>query len=161
MFVLYACCKKRCVVLTCCIFPHVEFRVIYFPRSSIWCSIFPCVEFRVIFFCVWNALWYCGISCYIFSACLTRSGVVEFCVIFFCVWNSLWYCGILCYIFPYIESSGGDNSTCLCTCVLYFSCCIFRFVLKPLHSLQQLLLIQFWKIFSQTLKKTVFYDLSK
>ena len=141
MFVLYACCKKICVVLPCCIFPHVEFRVIYFPRSSILCSIFPCVEFCVIFFCVWNALWYCGISCYFVSACVTRSGIVEFCVIFFCVWNSLWYCGIFCYIFPYIESSGEDNSISLCKCVLYFSCCIFCFILKSLHSLQQLPLI--------------------
>ena len=48
------------------------------------------VEFRVIFFCVWNALWYCGISCYIFMrASRTRSGIVEFCVIFFRVWNAL------------------------------------------------------------------------
>ena len=55
-------------------------------------------EFRAIYFCVWNVLWYCGISCYIylrlerslvlcnfvlyFSACGTRSIIVESCVIF-------------------------------------------------------------------------------
>ena len=82
------------------------------------------VEFRVIFFRLWNALWYCGILCYIFLR----------------MWNALWYCGISCYIFlhvectlilwnfvlyfPYIESSGGDNSTSIYTCVLYFLCCI-------------------------------------
>ena len=156
---------------------------------------------EVCFFYVWNALWCCVISFYIFlrvkcalvlcyiSAFGTHSGIVEFRFIFFYVWNMIWYCGILCYIFPragralvlwnsvlysyacgtrsgvvgffviyfpFIESSGGDNSTSLCACVLYFSCCIFCVVLKSLHYLQQLLLISIWGVFGQTLKKTVF-----
>ena len=90
------------------------------------------VDARVICFCVWNALWYCGFSSYIFphfecalilcfifprvegalvlwnfllnvSTCGTRSSIVEFCVIFSRVWNVLWYCGISCYIFSCVE----------------------------------------------------------
>ena len=41
------------------------------------------VDFCAICFRVLNALWYCGIPCKIFSACVTCSGVVEFCVIYF------------------------------------------------------------------------------
>ena len=64
-----------------------------------------------------------------------------------------------------IEITGGDNSSSLCTCVLYFLCClflcyIFRVVLKSLHSLQQLLMISVWKSFGQTLEKIVFSELS-
>ena len=71
-------------------------------------------------FFVWNALCYYGISCYIFSACGMRSGIVKFCVIFlydigtrsvivelsaifFCVLNALWYCISLCHIFLRVE----------------------------------------------------------
>ena len=130
--------------------------ILYFS-ACVTCS--GIVEFHVIFVCVWNALWYCVISCYISSMCETRSGIVEFCVIFFCMWNALCYCVILCYIFPYIEISGGDNSTSLCTCVLYFSCCIFCDVLQSLHYLKQLLLPSVWNIFGQTLKTTVLSEL--
>ena len=68
-------------------------------------------------------------------------------------------------IFSVIESSGGDNPTPLCTCVLYFLCCIFPcyiffVVLKSLHSLQQLLMLSVWNIFGHNLKRTVFYELS-
>ena len=47
----------------------------------------------------------------------------------FSIWafigSSFWN-GNICYgTFSIIESSGGDNSTSLCTCVLYFLCCIF------------------------------------
>ena len=67
--------------------------------------------------------------------------------------------------FSIIESSGGDNLTSLCTCVLYFLCriflCyIFRVVLKSLHFLQQLLLLSVWKSFGQYLKNKVFSELS-
>ena len=77
------------------------------------------VDFRVTFFCAWNALWYCGIPCYIFprvecaivlcyillrmecalvlwnfvlhfSACETRFGIVELFVVCFSVCNVLW-----------------------------------------------------------------------
>ena len=67
--------------------------------------------------------------------------------------------------FSIIESSGGDNSTSLCTCVLHFLCCtfmcyIFRVVLTAFQYLQRLLLISVWEIFVQTLKKTFFSELS-
>ena len=88
-----------------------------------------------------------------------------------------WYCpirlkgigpiSINCCLRPFsiIESSCGDNSTYICTCVLYFLCCIFPcyifcVVSKSLHSLQQLLMLYIWKIFGQTLKKKVFSELS-
>ena len=40
------------------------------------------VEFRVIFFCVRNALWYCGILCYIFL-CVERALVSWNFVLYF------------------------------------------------------------------------------
>ena len=117
----------------------VGFRVIFSARGMR-SGILECC---IIIFRVWNAIWYCGILCYIFlcvkralvswnfvsyfSVCRTRYGIVEFHVIFFCLRNALWYCRNFCYIFPYIESFGGDNSTYLSTCVLYFSCFIFSF----------------------------------
>ena len=110
------------VVLKCCM--HAVFSVLYdffFPLKKSESKrvlldvsillIFACCirdlllwnlwNFVVYIFCVWSALWYCEILCYIFlrleralvlcnfvlyfSACGTRSGIVEFCVIFFCV----------------------------------------------------------------------------
>ena len=53
--------------------------------------------------------------------------------------------------FYIIGISGEDNSTCHCACVLYF--CV---ILGVLHPLWQLLLLYFWKLFGQTLKKNVF-----
>ena len=53
--------------------------------------------------------------------------------------------------FSFIESSGEYHSNSLCTCVLYFLCCIFCVVLKSLHYLRQLLLPSVWRIFDQTL----------
>ena len=69
----------------CVLFYLPCFPLIFFPRFfetilDIYVLVF--VEFCSIFFRVWNALYYCGISCYIFSACGTRSGIVEFHVIF-------------------------------------------------------------------------------
>ena len=81
-------------------------------------------------------LWYCVILCYIFP-------LVE---------RALVFCN-LCYSFPYIASSGGNNSTSICTCVLYSLCCIFRVVLKSLHSLQWILLLSVWNILGQILKR--------
>ena len=82
----------------CSMFLHVEWApalwsfVLFFPACWM-CSVI--VEFSVLFFFVWNALCYCGFSCYIFplmkigllllifvlyfSACGIRSGIMEFC----------------------------------------------------------------------------------
>ena len=139
VFVMYVCCKKTQKSM-CCIavlyFSASGIFVLYFyvcgiscyifTHSGILCCIFrvwnfvsyfyACVtrsgivEFCVIFFSMWNAIWYCEISCYIFLrvkgalvlwnlvlyfyACGTHSCIVEFSVAFFCVWNALWYCGL-------------------------------------------------------------------
>ena len=69
--------------------------MLYFSACGTHSSI---MEFRVIFFCIWNALYNCGISFYIFlslehalvlwnfvlyfSTCGMRSGIMEFHVIF-------------------------------------------------------------------------------
>ena len=127
------------------------------------------LKFCVIFFYVWNALWYCGISCYIyllmecalvlrnyvlyFSACIMRSSIVEFCVIFFCVWNVLWYHGISCYIFLRVECA-----LVLWNFMLYFSACgtrsgivefhvIFFHILKFLVEIIQLIVVHVCFIF--------------
>ena len=92
LFMLYACCKKI----------KIKKIVLYLSACGTFSGI---VEFGGIFFRVWNALWYCGISCYIFprvervlvlwdlvlyfSACGTCFGIVGFSVIFFRVWNAL------------------------------------------------------------------------
>ena len=96
------------------------------------------MDFRVIFFCVCNALWYCGFSCYIFSACvefvlyafkknkknrkknmiccifLRVEHDLVLCVIFFCMCNVLW-----CFV-PYFSVCG----TALWYFVLYFFVCV-------------------------------------
>ena len=58
------------------------------------------VKFCAIFFCVWNALWCCVISCYIFLH-VEHALVLWNFVLYFsaCQWNVLWYCRISCYIF--------------------------------------------------------------
>ena len=95
----------------------------FMKLSLLWYLIlyFSRVGSHIIFFCMWNSLWYCRISCYIFlheeramvlwnfvlyqSACETYSVIVEFYVLLFCMWNALWYCVILCYIFMHVEQS--------------------------------------------------------
>ena len=87
--------------------------VLYFSacltRSSI-------VEFCVIFFCVWNVLWYHGISCYIFL-CVERALVLWNFVLYFLrveralvLWNFVLYFSV-----------GGTRSGIVEFCVI-FSC---------------------------------------
>ena len=47
-------------------------------------------------------------------------------------WKGIGRISTYCLFFPFsfIESSGEDNSTSLCICVLYFSSCIFTCYIK-------------------------------
>ena len=88
-----------CVVIYLPCFPFVfPFKLVWkyfwFARSGV-------VEFCVIFLCVWNVLWYCGISCYIFPH-------VERALV---LWNFVLY-------FPHVE-----RSLVLWDFVLYFPVC--------------------------------------
>ena len=82
-------------------------------RSGFPCCIFPRVEFCVIFFCVWNALWYFVLYS---SVCVTCSGISDyiflhveralvFCVIYFLSFLFILCCIIIAlffFIFPFL-----------------------------------------------------------
>ena len=99
MRVVLTCCKH--VVLLCCIFLLHEILLV--------CVVFVlhagCKKIkRVIFYRVWNALWCCGISCYIFP-CVERALVL---------WNFVLY-------FPRVE-----RALVLWNFMLHFSACVMR-----------------------------------
>ena len=69
-------------------------------------------------------------------------------------WKGIFWISIYCCFgnLSVIESYGEDNSASLCTCVLYFLCCIFTcctfsVILKAFCSMLQILLISVWQIF--------------
>ena len=79
------------------------------------------------------------------------------------LWKGIGWISIYCCFgtFSVIEIYGEDNSASLCTCVLYFLCCIFTcctfsVILKAFCSMLQIILISVWQIFGQTLKNKVF-----
>ena len=142
---------------------------VYGTRSGI-------VDFCVIFFCMWNTIWYCvifsacgmrfGIAEFVlhFFACGTRIGIVEFRVIYvlhveriLALWNFVLYltaCGTpygimhFCVTYFYKVKVLVEMIPLLLWHMCFiFSCCIFRVVLKSLHSLQQI----FWYLFGRFL----------
>ena len=128
------------------------------------------VEFRVIFFCVWNALWYCGILCYNFLHVQRALVLWIFCYIFLRVESALVLWNFVLYLSVCVTRSGIVEFCSIFFHILKFLvemiqiiflhvCCIFHVVLKSLHSLQRLLVISVWNIFVRTLKKTVFCEL--
>ena len=120
---------------------------------------------------MWNALCYCVISYYIFSACGTRSGTVGSCVIYFLrveralvLWNIVLYisaCGTRSGIVEFCDMFCHILKVMVVIIQLIFVhvCCIFRVLLRPLHSLKQLLLTYVGKSFGQALNKTVLSEL--
>ena len=86
--VLYFLCVERALVLCNFVIYFVACEThsgiaLYFLRVK--CALVLC-NFVFYMFCVWNTLWYCGISCHIF-----------------CIWNALWYRGISCSVFMRVE----------------------------------------------------------
>ena len=138
---LYFCACGTFSGILCYISPRVEYALVFCVvlsacemLSGILSLIFQRVEFALVFcvncFCMWNALWYCAMLCYIFlvlerslvlwnfvlyfSAFGTRSGIVECCVIFFFSFNVLLYCEFFCYISLRVE-----RALVLRNCLLY------------------------------------------
>ena len=144
--VVFSCCKKNSLPVLC----SYCMRVVEKINEE---------KNRVIFFRVWNALWCCGILCYIFprvysalvlwnfvlyiSVCGTRyvivlyfptcgtcSGIAEFRVLFSCVWNALCYCGILLIFFHALKFLVE-----IIKLLFVHMCCIFHVVLFVLYFL--------------------------
>ena len=137
----------------CCIFPSIIFfRVIFVLYDVLYCL--SCINLFVLYVC------YKKIMCCIYMFYVgVIFPVLYFLVILLCCIFVL-YClccifvwFVLCYIFLLYFP-------CVKFCVIFFV--LYSFVvyvcvvLKSLYSLQQILLISVWQIFSQNIKKKVF-----